>query len=80
MLKLKAIISEVMIVEEAAITKDSNYQSIENWDSLSQVTLIAKIEKATQERFSPKEIAEMTSVQNIVHCLQGKGIQCEGIE
>lgn len=59
--KLNEIFSDVFD-EEIVVTEDTTANDIEDWDSLTHITLMAEVEDAFRIKFSMKEILEMKNV------------------
>lgn len=59
--KLSEIFSDVFD-EEITVTADTSSADIEDWDSLSHITLISAIEDAFGMKFSMKEVLGMANV------------------
>ena len=59
--KLSEIFSDVFD-EEITVTADTSSSDIEDWDSLSHITLISAIEDAFGMKFSMKEVLGMANV------------------
>lgn len=59
--QLNEIFSEVFD-EEITVTADTTSADLEDWDSLSHITLISAIEDAFGLRFSMKEVVGMANV------------------
>lgn len=67
------VMAEVMEVDQAAINDDSSPDTLEQWDSLSHVQLVLKLEKEFDIKISPEEgIEHFTSFKSIVDHLAGK--------
>ena len=63
----KKAIAEIIAKElnTNTVNGKSDMSSISNWDSLSHISVILAIEKEIGFSFTPKEIAQSTSVENI---------------
>lgn len=68
--KLKQIMADLFEIKEEAITDESSIETIENWDSLSHLRLVASIEEQFKTSLSLDEIMEMTSFANIKRILR----------
>lgn len=67
------VMAEVMEVEPGAINNDSSPDTLEQWDSLSHVQLVLKLEKAFGVKISPEEgIEHFTSFGSIVDYITKK--------
>ena len=67
---IKGILSDVFKVEKDKITADTNTSSLREWDSLSHVALIVKLEEKLNVRLSPKEASRIISVRDILKILK----------
>lgn len=70
--RLSEIFSEVFD-EELTVTADTTSNDIEDWDSLSHITLIAAIEDAFGLRFSMKEVVGMANVGELAQIISARG-------
>jgi acyl carrier protein len=59
---------------EVEISRANNVDNIDSWDSLTHMDLILAIEKEFSVKLSFHEIAELTSVQNIIETLEKRGL------
>lgn len=62
---LQAVFSEVL-GRSVVLTEDLDADTLDGWDSLTHITLIAAIEDEFQIRFPMREIPEMRSVSAIL--------------
>ena len=72
--KLKEIISKTFEIDKKFITKETNPDNIEKWDSLGQLSLIQAIEEEFQITFEISEIFEIMTVGDIYRILQKKSV------
>lgn len=70
--KVIAIMSSVFNYEKTLINNDSSMDSIDKWDSLHHMNLIAALEEEFKLTFSDDEIPEMISLENILKVLEIK--------
>ena len=63
------IISETIEVPSSKLNIDSKACDFVKWDSLSQVTMMIKIEKATNTKINTSKISELNSVKKIFEYL-----------
>jgi acyl carrier protein len=70
--ELISIMSEVFETNLKEIDGDIKQENIENWDSLSHLTLVVELEEFFSVSFEPDEISEMNSIQKIQYILQKK--------
>ena len=71
---MKEKVIEIMktIFECENIDKDSNPNTIDSWDSLNHVKMIAVLEEEFDVEFDHDEIIEMLSLEKILNVLAGK--------
>ena len=69
---LNSIFCEVFSVEESALNSDFNNTSVEEWDSVHQLTLTSSIEDAFDIMFDPEDILGMTSYDAVIRILNKK--------
>jgi acyl carrier protein len=70
--ELISIMSEVFETNLKEFDGDIKQENIENWDSLSHLTLVVELEEFFSVSFEPDEISEMNSIQKIQNILQKK--------
>ena len=63
--KLNEVFSDVFD-EEITVTAETTSADIEEWDSLTHITLISEVEDAFDMKFSMKEVVEMKNVGEMV--------------
>jgi acyl carrier protein len=69
--KLSEIFSDVFD-EEITVTADTSSANIEDWDSLSHITLISAIEDAFGMHFSMKEVLGMANVGELAEIVSAR--------
>lgn len=57
-----------------SVDKTCSQQTCPAWDSMGQLNLVADLEDAFGVTLEPEEIGTMTSYDDIVRVLRGKGI------
>jgi len=70
--KIKEIMAAVFEVSVDAIGEDTSIDSLESWDSLKHMELIAALEQATGAQFTADEIVSMVSFVKVRQVLEGK--------
>lgn len=60
-----ALLEEVMDLDEGELSEDSILDDIEEWDSLSVLTLISEMKKRFNITLSTQQIKEFESVADI---------------
>lgn len=63
--KVKKILADTFRVKTEDITPETTMESIDTWDSLTHMELVANLEQELQIEFDGDEIAEMFSVESI---------------
>ena len=63
--EIKSIIAEELNIPFKLINDNSAIEDIDEWDSLSHMTIIMNIEKKLSVQFTGEIIAEMTSISSI---------------
>tara|TARA_Y100001936_G_C15667860_1_gene454601 strand:+ start:242 stop:475 length:234 start_codon:yes stop_codon:yes gene_type:complete len=66
------IISETIQEPASKININSKACDFAKWDSLSQVTMMIKIEKTVKKKINTSKISELNSVKKIVEYLETK--------
>lgn len=69
--KLSEIFSDVFD-GEITVTADTTSADIEDWDSLSHITLVSAIEDAFGMRFSMKEVLGMANVGELAQIVSDR--------
>ena len=67
--KLRAIMAEVLELDPALITVETNVENQPKWDSLRHMNLIFAIEDGFGVRFDDAELPQLTSVVAIERAL-----------
>ena len=67
--KLNEIFSDVFD-EEITVTPETNADDIEDWDSLTHITLISEVEEAFGMKFSMKDVLGMQNVGEMADIIQ----------
>lgn len=72
--KLIAVFADVLEVDAGTLSDESSPDTIEQWDSLAAMHLVAAIEETFDIQLTTKEIMKMSSVGLARKALQDKGI------
>ena len=67
--EIKEIMRNILKVE---ISDDSNRQNIDVWDSFNRLDILVNIEKKYGISFSPEEMAEINSYEDIYRIVKSK--------
>ena len=70
--RLKPIFHDVFDDTSLVISRESNAQTIEGWDSLAHINLVSAIEKEFQIRFALGELQELKNVGEMVDLMARK--------
>ena len=71
-MKLYQIVGNILRIDPAALSPESNAQNTPKWDSLNHIELIFAIESAYGVRFTMPEIASLRKLGDIEKLLEGK--------
>jgi acyl carrier protein len=72
--KLQKAFAEGLAIEANGITEELSYQSIPEWDSMSHMFLVAKLEEEFGIQIKTEDILEMASYKKVQQILAGYGI------
>ena len=64
--RLNDIFQDVFDDDSLSVTPNTTAADIEDWDSLSHITLMAAVEDEFRMKFSMKEVVEMKNVGEMV--------------
>lgn len=70
--RVKAIMADILSIEESAIHDQSSMDTIERWDSLAQIDVITALEEEFGVTFEVEEFQTMTSFSDIIDILSEK--------
>lgn len=70
--RVKAILADVLMMDGSMINGQSSMDTIERWDSLAQIDLVAALEEEFGVTFEVDEFETMTSFTEIVETLSEK--------
>ncbi len=68
--KVQSIFDDIF--DEPQITQQTKQDDIQDWDSLSQISLVCALEEDFGVKFSLEELQQLNSVENIIKILQSK--------
>jgi len=69
------IFRDVLDAETLTIDENSSAENIDNWDSLSHISIITSIEKRYQIRFTLSELDAFNNVGDLIALIEKKLIQ-----
>lgn len=72
--KLKEIMASLLTIEPALIDDQTSIETVELWDSLNHMNLMAGIEETFKVTLSTEEIIEGTSYEAICRVLKRHGV------
>ncbi len=72
--RIQQIFRDQFLDDRLAIDENSSPETIEAWDSLAQVSLLAAIEAELHAQFTADEMGEIASVGDILRCLRAKAL------
>ena len=72
--KLRACFSQSLGIPLQQVTDDLTYDTVEEWDSVGHMTLVAEIESAFDVMFETDDILAMSSVGKAVEILRRYGV------
>lgn len=68
--KLNEIFKDVFDDETLTVTEETSAADIEDWDSLTHITLISEVEDAFDMKFSMKEVVGMKNVGEMADIIE----------
>lgn len=72
--RIQQIFRDQFLDDTLVVDAGSSPETIETWDSMAQVGLLAAIEEDLRTQFSADEMGEIASVADILRCLRDKGV------
>ncbi len=70
--KLQPIFRDVMDNPKLVITRESNGQNVDGWDSLAHINLVSAIESEFKIRFALGELEELKNVGDMIDMMERK--------
>lgn len=67
--RVKAIMADIFRVDAAMINENASMDSIERWDSLAQIDLVAALEEEFDVTFEVEEFEKMTTFPAVLRAL-----------
>ncbi len=74
MKRLKAILSDVLEIDEDSINDETSPENVETWDSLNGLVLVTELESQFNIKFSMEEVTSVKCVGEIKKALEGHGV------
>jgi acyl carrier protein len=72
--RIQQIFRDQFLDDGLIVDSTSSPNTIEAWDSLAQVGLLAAIEAELDMQFTADEMGEISSVADILQCLRARGV------
>ena len=69
-MRLTEVFHDVFNDDELVISRDTSAKNIENWDSLTHVSLIVKAEKVFGMRFTSAQVAGLQNVGELIDLIE----------
>jgi acyl carrier protein len=70
--RVKAIMADILMLDVAQIGDNASMKTLEQWDSLAQMDIIAALEEEFAVTFEVEEFQTMTNFAEIIETLTGK--------
>jgi acyl carrier protein len=70
--ELQEIFEDVLDQPGLVLTRDSNANNVEDWDSLAHINLVTAIEKKYKIKFALGELQELKNVGDMIDLIQAK--------
>ena len=70
--RLNEVFQDVFDDDSLTVTPNTTASDIEDWDSLSHITLVAAVEDEFRMKFSMKEVVEMKNVGEMVSLIAAR--------
>lgn len=68
--KLQTVYRDILDDENIVLTEETTAEDIEDWDSITQVQIVAEIQKVFNVKFSAKEMLLWESVGDIIDSIE----------
>ena len=69
---LQEIFRDVLDQPDLVLTRESNANNVEDWDSLAHINLVSSIEKKYKIKFALGELQELKDVGDMIDLIQVK--------
>ncbi len=70
--ELQPIFQDVLDQPDLVVTRESNASNVEDWDSLSHITLVTTIEQHFKLKFALGDLQELKDVGDMVDLIERK--------
>ena len=68
--KYKSLLAEVYDTDVANVKEDFSKETVDNWDSIHQLNIIAVLEETFDVMLDPEDIVELTSYEKGIEILK----------
>lgn len=72
LLEVQEVFRSVFDQRDLVITRESSASNVDNWDSLTHITLVAAIERRFKVRFALGELEELKNVGDLLDLVEAK--------
>ncbi len=73
--RLLQAVADALKVDVASVDKNSSQDTLEGWDSLGMINLVAELERVFEVQFDILEISDFRNISIIKSILAEKGIR-----
>ena len=70
--QVQSIFRDILDQPQLVLTRESNANTVEDWDSLSHVNLVTAIERHFKIKFALGELQELKNVGDMIDLIQAK--------
>jgi acyl carrier protein len=70
--EVQSIFRDILDQPDLILTRDSNANNVEDWDSLAHVNLVTAIERHYKIKFALGELQELKNVGDMIDLIQAK--------
>jgi len=70
--ELQPIFRDILDQPDLVITRESNANTVEDWDSLAHINLVTSIEKRYKIKFALGELQELKNVGEMIDLIKAK--------
>ena len=69
---LQSIFRDILDQPDLVLTRDSNANNVEDWDSLAHINLVTAVEKHYKIKFALGELQELKNVGDMIDLIEAK--------
>ena len=70
--EVQQLLADVLGLARSKVTRSSNTSNLEGWDSMNHLSVVMELEGRYGVSFSPEEMTEIISVEQIVAAIRTK--------